>query len=473
MTTIAKIGSKEYPDMAKAAAEIASGETLYVMQNVFGSAGSTAFSKPGNFTVLGVKKDDGSLVKINLAGEKAAWGKAIFNFEEGSYEIGYLHLDNAAVPDSNGACIRLNAKTGKVLIHHCRFTNSENGLLSGIGPADIYVEDCVFEGNGKYTNSREKGRTHNIYGGNSTRMTLTRVTSVESQYGHDLKSRTFKLTLRESEFKGSNEGRALDYPDGGVLDVENCLFYKTADAVQNNLVDIGAEGLSNGVPKDGRPEKYEMRNCHFHNDVNTERDVQFINHRSKVELVLIDPLFTGTAASKDIKSTVRGNVRIVYTGGPKGPLKPVGGNPEGGTPPAPSPSPTPDPVPTPTPTPTPSPNPSTGEVWVKIGVEGQKLTVAAGSRVRYGTAGVGYVEKDVSGEFTASNSFFGKDPAPKTAKVVELKKAEATPAPTPTPVPSTGYLIREKVVYVLVGKDGVEMARFDDKTTAQLILSKF
>jgi hypothetical protein len=122
----------------------------------------------------------------------------------------------------------------------------------------------------------------------------------------------------------------------------------------------------------------------------------------------------------------------------------------------------PVPVPTPTPTPAPVPVPVIDGEWEKIGVEGKKLTVPAGSTVRYGVAGVGYVEKEVGGEFTANNAFFGKDPAPNKVKDVELKKVK---------VPD--YSIKEKTVFVLVKTAGkVEIAEFGDKANALEVLSK-
>jgi hypothetical protein len=449
MSIIASVLAATFAAMAPAAEAIQSGQTLYVTSSGYGAAVTTAFNKPGDFKILGTKTDDGSLVKLNLAGAPAAWKKAIFNIEEGNYEIGYIHFENAAVPDSNGAGIRLNPKSGKIRIHHARFTGCENGLLSGEGLAEIDIEDTVFDGNGRFTKSSEKGRTHNIYGGKSKRMSLTRVSSLNSQYGHDLKSRHLELTLRESEFKGSLEGRALDYPNGGVLYAENCVFWKSADAKQNNLIDIGAEGIS-----DGRLEKYELRNVQFHNDVDILRDVQFINHRSNVEMVIYDPLFTGTATAKAISSTIKGKVRIVYTGGKLGPLKPVGGNPEGGNPPV---APTGG-----TPAPAPAPAPGTtameligdpGEgVWTKIGNENDMITVAPNTVVRYGAKGK-YVWAKVSGQFKADKAFFKSDPIGATAKIVESFAPAVILTPEPQPQPSDAMLAKVRELITMAEPD--------------------
>lgn len=121
----------------------------------------------------------------------------------------------------------------------------------------------------------------------------------------------------------------------------------------------------------------------------------------------------------------------------------------------------PVPIPTPTPTPAPVPAPVVDGEWEKIGVEGKKLTVPAGSTVRYGVAGIGYVEKEVSGEFTANNVFFGKDPALGKVKDVELKKVK---------VPD--YSIKEKTVFLLIqSSTGLGIAEFSDKSMAEKVKS--
>jgi hypothetical protein len=91
----------------------------------------------------------------------------------------------------------------------------------------------------------------------------------------------------------------------------------------------------------------------------------------------------------------------------------------------------PDPVPEPAPVPQPDPD------WSMLGNEGDTVSVDAGTRVRYGYNGA-YVERtfDAACTFTASNEFFGNDPAYGVRKVVELYVgAIVTPDPVPVPEP--------------------------------------
>lgn len=352
MSNIAKIGTVEYATMALAAAAITDGQTVAVLRSGSASEVPAPFVKPGSFRILGQKDAAGAIPKLEIdMYTRPAYGKAIINLEDGNYEIGHLHLDGCAVPDSNGAGIRFNEGTDTVHIHHVRLTNNENGVLGESKTAAVHISDSVFDKNGKVSNMARKGYSHNLYIGVVARLELTRVSLTNSVYGHDFKSRAPINILNQVLCDGAVNGRALDLSNGGILEATNCKFSKSASAVQNNLIDIGAEGIAAGTV-----ERYVLTNCHFHNDVPTVRDVQYILNRSTTaEVLLIDPLFTGAAATKDQKFTLVGKVRIHLTGGPLGPLKPAGGDP-GST--------STVPVPLPTPAPTPGPVPGKTDPWL-------------------------------------------------------------------------------------------------------------
>lgn len=369
MSNIAKIGTVEYATLALAAAAVNDGQTVTVLRSGSAAEVPAPFTKAGSYKIIGQKDAGGAIPKLAIdMYTRPAFGKAIINLEDGSYEVGHLHLDGCAVPESNGAGIRFNPGTDTVSIHHVRLTNNENGVLGEGNTASVYISDSVFDSNGKVMNISRKGYSHNLYVGSAQRLEVTRVSFLNSVYGHDFKSRSPVNILNQVLCEGSKEGREMDLPNGGVLEANDCKFSKSADAIQNNLIDIGAEGIPAG-----RVEKYVYTNCHFHNDVPTVRDVQYIKSRSAVEVLLIDPLFTGAAATKDKKLTLVGNVRIQLTGGPLGPRKPAGGDP-GSTStvavpmPAPvTPAPTPAPVtPPPVVAPVPETVPAAGDWMVRF-----------------------------------------------------------------------------------------------------------
>jgi hypothetical protein len=76
------------------------------------------------------------------------------------------------------------------------------------------------------------------------------------------------------------------------------------------------------------------------------------------------------------------------------------------------------------------------DTWSKIADENERAEVPADSTVRYGaSAEAGYIERVLSGAVTASNGFFGGDPAPNVRKGLWLLVAASPPAPAPAPQP--------------------------------------
>lgn len=75
--------------------------------------------------------------------------------------------------------------------------------------------------------------------------------------------------------------------------------------------------------------------------------------------------------------------------------------------------------------------------WRAIADEGQSVEVPANSTVRYGQSpALRFVERVVSGRVTASNGFFGGDPAPNSRKGLWLLETAPPPVPMPAPSPA-------------------------------------
>ncbi len=76
--------------------------------------------------------------------------------------------------------------------------------------------------------------------------------------------------------------------------------------------------------------------------------------------------------------------------------------------------------------------------WTQIAVENQTVTVEPGATVRYGASATAeFIERafPAGGSVTASNAFFGGDPARGKAKFLFLLVPATAPAPAPTPAP--------------------------------------
>ncbi|GAC1408668.1 MAG: hypothetical protein NVSMB6_07950 [Burkholderiaceae bacterium] len=321
------IGSAAYASITAAFAallNIPAPQIVQVNQSLEAPAafGTLAAMKDATIVVSGVRQPGGSLPELKALGSsvRLAWGKGIINIEQANdTTIQNLMLTGVRTdPDSNGAAIRINEGAHMSRIKNVIATNNENGILATTPDGTILIEDSVFDRNGQAQQDSRRGFSHNVYL-SALKVEALRSTFTNSAFGHDFKTRAKETKLRQCLLSGAAQGRALDVPNGGIVYAENTVFRKNAEARQNNLVDIGAEGIS-----DGRPEKYTFKNSEFFNDVDPGRDVQYINNRSSVAVELIDPLFTGKAAAKDRTLTIVGKVKITLTGGPLGPIRPVG-----------------------------------------------------------------------------------------------------------------------------------------------------
>ncbi len=430
-----------------------SSETVFINSSAIGGSGFGVVSKGGGPYILeGVKQADGTYpVIINLGvnddgPDRLSFGKAIYNFEGGISLFRNLTARGAEVSGANGgngAGFRVNASCPKNSGSNFKAIGNQDGLLTDGTPDQVlFYSDYVLDKNG----FGREGYTHNVYIGMCKQVTFLRGEHLSSPHGHNMKSRALKTIVQQTRCSGSAQGRELDLSNGGIWESSNSEYIKPSVADQGNLIHIGPEGIN-----DGRPEKYTSTNDLFQIDVEPNgRGLEFLKNDGRVECVLTDPKFVlagKVLTDAEARPYLTGNIRIVDTGGKRGPLLPVGCAGDikaGGTAPAvvdqPAPAPAPAPAPTPTPaspapTPAPTPVPATGttDTWVKIGDENANVTVDANTVVRYGTAGK-WVEKTVSGAFKATNDFFGRDPATGIIKSVE-KKVSAAPAPVVTPPP--------------------------------------
>ena len=439
-----RLDGTEYPRVRDASAAVAEGAVavVEVLDSVIGGGGfGLVRNLAGSTTFVGVKGSDGKYPTIASLGQVSSgdssnpdrliFTKAIYNFETagGLENLTLRGAEINANDGNNAAAIRINSGVSHFLGRNFRCIGNQNGILTGGDSEQVLeFEDYVLDDNGFGRN----GYTHNAYFGESKSVTCRRGEHLNCRFGHDFKSRSLHTTMEQMRIEGSHEGRAFDMSNGGIWTSSNSAYIKHADATQNNLIHIAAEGIP-----DGRPERYESTNDLFQIDIPNEgRALQFINNGGTVECVLTDPLFKlggNTITADEARPFLIGNIRVVFTGGPLGPTKPYGcaGDIRGdGTGSAPAPVVTPAPVPAPAPAPAPA-----DSAWVRIGNENDTITINPTDVIRYGAMGL-FVQR-VAGvtSFVANNTFFGSDPILGAAKYVEKQVLVAIPVPAPVPAP--------------------------------------
>lgn len=111
-------------------------------------------------------------------------------------DIDGLVFENVAVPDRNGAGIRL--EKGDLHVIRTTFRNSEQGILTAVDPeGSIVVEQSTFSGLGGCPGG---SCSHSIYVGDYGSLTVNRVRFERGTGGHYLKSRAAHITVTDSSF---------------------------------------------------------------------------------------------------------------------------------------------------------------------------------------------------------------------------------------------------------------------------------
>jgi hypothetical protein len=440
-------------------------ETVEVLQSIVGANGFGLINQPGGKKITGIQQPDGSypvLVALGSA-ERLTWGKAIIDVEQGDAEISYLQFVGAAVgagDGANGAGIRINQNVNSAYVHHVSFNSCQDGVLSnGVDNPNqsLLFEDATWDKCG----TGDIGKTHNIYIGKCKEAVFRRITSTNSQVGHDLKSRALITRVENALIGGSATGRALDLSNGGIWISKGSAYLKPADATQNNLIHIAPEGT------DGRPEQYESTNDLFQIDIPADgRALQFINNQGNAPCIVTDPKFILNGKEltpEETKPYLVGDVQIKLTGQPTGPQADYGnkttltsGSPVA-TPTQPAqPAPTPAPQPTPpsssvppttsgntppassTPVAATDPHPDEGVPgkWFFLGHERDPAIpvdeVNGMGLLCYGINN-SWVQKEFSGHLVVetTNEFFGTDPAPGIQKEIWQFHPDAAPEAPP------------------------------------------
>ena len=199
---------------------------------------------PNDLTIRGVN----GRPHIDAAGNQSG-GKGTWVVKGMRTLIDNVELSGAAVPDRNGAAIRLDGT-------HLTLTNSflhdnENGILTANDyTSDIVVEHCEFGHNGY-----GDGYTHNLYIGRISSLTFRYNYSHDANAGHNLKSRAGTNTIAYNRFSSTPYGVAgttasgqpsyeIDLPWGGNSVIIGNVIEQPADNSNSNILAYAEEGVN-------------------------------------------------------------------------------------------------------------------------------------------------------------------------------------------------------------------------------------
>lgn len=155
-------------------------------------------------------------------------------------------FQNIAVPDANGAGIRL--EKGNLTVTRSVFRNSEQGILTANdGSGIISVDRSTFSGLGRC--DRGLSCAHSIYVGDYGALTVTNTRFEAGNGGHYVKSRSARVNISNNSFddvRGRTTNYMIDLPAGSVGKITRNRFVQGRDKENYSaFIAIAAEGRVN------------------------------------------------------------------------------------------------------------------------------------------------------------------------------------------------------------------------------------
>jgi hypothetical protein len=320
------------------------GQTLKILRNGLGIEAYGAVDSgngAGNYLITGALPNGNRAELRTGPGVRSAFDRGVLAFGGDGVNATVQDIILSGAREQSGASRIAQgvSLTGgaNVTLKNVRLYDNENGILSANDyTGTLALVDCEFDGNAV----GDDGFTHNIYMGHHNQgWSALRTTFKNARLGHNIKSRSGVTTLNQVHCYSSFTGRELDVPNGGKLSATDCIFEKTGNFQQNDLVRI-VEGFDLDT---ARPREYVFRNCKFISPVSSGAAGSYVwNNDPDVDVYLIDCVFVGAKGNGASGAEIwpgtdangnRGRVIVQFTPGvTPGPRVPVGYQPLAVTP---------------------------------------------------------------------------------------------------------------------------------------------
>ncbi len=224
------------PNALYAANVLQDGDIIEIDAETYIGQATLARWTPNNLTLKGV----GGRPHLIADGAYIS-GKGIWVLVGDNITVENIEFSGATVPDQNGAGIRLDGSG--LTVRNCYFHDNETGILTNnTYDGDILIEYTEFDHNGY-----GDGYSHNLYIGHVNSLTFQYNYSHHAIVGHNLKSRAkenYILYNRIMDEETGNSSRLIDLPNGGYSVVLGNVLMQGENAINNNLLGYGLEGLA-------------------------------------------------------------------------------------------------------------------------------------------------------------------------------------------------------------------------------------
>lgn len=213
-----------------------------------GDAQGTIVIAPGTYRECAVQTAGHISYRAQVAGQTIfdggiCEGKAALVLRGRSAAIDGIVFQRMAVPDANGAGIRL--EKGNLSVTRSVFRNSEQGILTAEDPnGEIIIDQSTFSRLGRC--DRGLSCAHSIYVGNYGSLTVTRSRFEAGNGGHYVKSRAARAIIQNNAFddtRGKATNYMIDLPGGASGIINGNVFVQGKDKENYSaFIAVAAEG---------------------------------------------------------------------------------------------------------------------------------------------------------------------------------------------------------------------------------------
>ena len=223
--------------IADAIRQAGDGDTIAILPGIY--AGDVAVIHQRRLSLVGLGSDPRDRPVLSAAGMHAE-GKAIWVVRNGDIRVAGLHFEGARVADRNGAGIRF--EKGHLQLTQCRFTDNQNGVLTGDDiDSSLVIEGCDFG----EAPVNPGSLPHLLYVGRIGLVSVQRSRFRAGREGHLIKSRARQTSLIGNLLDDGPTGESsyeIDLPEGGNALVEDNTVVQSAFTQNPVMLAYGAEG---------------------------------------------------------------------------------------------------------------------------------------------------------------------------------------------------------------------------------------
>jgi len=228
--------TRTFKTPCQAIAAAASGDVIQIDPVLY--SGDVCPINTPNLTLKGVN----GRPHIDAAGQNSQ-GKGIWVIYASNTVVDNIEFSGAAVPDENGAAIRLSSNLN-LTVTRCYIHDNQEGILAG-DSGDISILYSEFDHNGYST-----GQAHNLYIGHAKTFTFMYNWSHNAIVGHLVKSRgtvNYILYNRLTDELGT-ASIELDLANGGTSFVIGNIIQQGPNSQNHSILSYLAEGVSSLNP---------------------------------------------------------------------------------------------------------------------------------------------------------------------------------------------------------------------------------